>query len=862
MRSVVFLVRRLIVRERTRTVTALAVAASVIFLLTSALVVFNTIARSTEQKNASLLGSDVDLNTPLAPAHASAKATAFAEDLFRTRYGADTRFAPSIQANGIEVSTPASLTAGSPDGGATADAVSDARFGEFDMHRLDPSIAYDLVGGRYPTAAGEVTVSPSIADRLHVGVGSEISVALSRHPLKVVGLARPRSVHSTPLVLAATGTWARDIAGAPGVVSLRWLGRDLFVTIPARARELLRRDFAAGLDDAPYAHRLEDHAVAIGAARAAPGHGFRTFWVKHTVAFTLPIVALLAAIVVGQSLLRLRRDVHLIGSLQALGFTRHQTTAVLSLASLVPALVGTAIGLLLGLGLTLPWRVQIAALADTDPSSNPTPWRAILLGIAFFILLTAAGIAVLTARAARREALAAESVQFAERLVVQRSIAPLAGVGIALALAAAAWWVLKPPNGNSGLIRAALLCATLVALVPLLLVGVGRRIPPRYLTGWLAVRMTRSEIARMVGIVGIAGFGLGAPLGLVMLQSSYTATALATYRPSIPAGQVVVWTRHPLGEAGGRALDAAAGSSGIVQPTLGSLEDDVWASPNAGGRWLPLFPSPVTIVTDRRVAGVDLGWDMPDKDWRAIVQGKVLWLDPETRPRRGTVTFATYGAGDHPHVLGHAAAVLTSGTPSSTAFNEGGAVMSQALATRLGLHESPAWRRYPDAVDHLAAITKAATVAGIVTGDVRVDPGPDIAPVPMSFKAGLLVGLLLVAMGVFLIIAPSGREIRATNRTLHTLGYSQGAIRRLHLITTLTPLLLGVAIGVVAGLGVFLADFLKAAGVAQIPWAQIGMATGAILLVGLVAIAFSWLNLLRSSAPGRTQIARERVPAR
>lgn len=840
MRAALFVARRLVGRERVRTLAAAAVSAAVIFLLVAGLVTFNTIASSAEQKLAGNLSADLDVAVGLLPGHdaQTRSTTEFTERLLRDRYGATTRFDPSITALDVEATPDAALS-------AAVERATTVRYDEFDMRRLAPAIAYDLVAGRYPYAAGEVTLAPALAKRLRAGVGDKIRLALSQRPVTVVGIAQDREVHSTAQVLAAPGTWVRDVAGAPGVAGAPAVFRHLYVTVPAATRDLFERDFASGIDQAPYAGTLEDHSASISGSRAAPIHGFRAFWVKNTVAFTVPAVALLAAIVIGQCLLRLRRDLHVVGALQALGFTRRRTTTVLALGTLVPAVVGTVAGLLLGLAATLPWRAQIAALADTDPSTNPTPWSAIIVGILLFLALSAGGIAAVAARAAGEKALAAESSQFAERLVVRRSPAPVLGLAGVLVLVTAAWWFLKPADGNSGLIRAGLVCATLIAVIPALLVRLAHSIPPTRLTAWLAVRAARSEIARVTGIVAIAGFGLGAPLGLVMLQSSYTANAMATYHPLIPAGQAVVLMQHPLDADSRLALDNAAGMSAITQADPQTPHgDEVSASPDANGR--PDGASQITVVSARREAEVDLGWHMPDRDWDVVARGQVLWLDTESAPAHHTVTFATYDDETaRAHVIATAPAVMTSGTPPSTAFHWGGAVISSALATRLGLVQTPFWLRYPGAADRIDAITRAAALAGIASTDVRVDPGATIFPVPMSFKTALALGLLLVAIGIFLVVAPSGRESRAMNLTLHAVGLPPKYVRRVYLLTTLFPLLLGCLIGVVAGFGVFLADFLSSSARAMdIPWAQVGSATGAVLLVGLGAIAVSWKNLV------------------
>lgn len=849
MSSTLFVARRLIFRERTRTLALFAVAAGVIFLLTAGLVSFNTIAASAEQKNAGFLSADLELTVGVLPGHASqtAKAQSFAEDLLRARYGSATQFDTMIQAVGMESSPGPGSDAGAGAGTAVV------TYAEFDTRRLDPNIAYDLLSGRYPKRSGEVALAPSVADQLHASIGSTVSLALSRRPVTVVGIARVREVHSTALVLAAPGTWASNISGAAGVSSTPAIFRQLYVAVPAVGQRILAQDFSAGADSVPYAADLQRHSISISGSRAEPIRGFRTFWVKNTVPFTVPTVAMLAAIVIGQCLLRLRRDLHLVGSLQALGFSRHQTTSVLAVSNLVPTFGGTAAGLLLGLLATLPWRAAIAGLADTDPSTDPTPWLAIIVGVAIFIAVSTAGIAVLSAQAAGQKALAVQSVQFVERQVVQRSLAPLYGVAIVLALVTAAWWLLKPGDGDSGLIRAALFCATLVAVVPLAMVAAGRLLRPTWLAGWIATRIVRSEIARVVGIVAVAGFGLSAPLGLVMLQSSYTATATASYHPSIPADQVVVLTQRPLDAAAGNALDRAAGEPGIVQTQIQTNGgDEVWASPNPQGRFGPLAPMQITVVANQADAAVDLGWQIPERDWRAVASGKVLWLDHESAPKSRTVTFASYDGQGRPHPLATASAAVTSGVPTSTALHDGGAVISEAAATRIGLNQVPFWRRYPGADNRLNEIVRTASVVGIASTDVRTDPGPAIVAAPMSFKTALVLGLVLVGVGIFLVLAPAGRESRATSRTLHAIGLSPRLVRRLHLLTNLTALLLGCAVGVVAGLGVFLANFLTSStDVANVPWSHVGLATGGVLLVGVSAVAVSWLNLLATPGPPR-----------
>lgn len=844
MRVVWFIAWRMVVRMRSRTVFAALLALAVVAVSSAALVLFEGITTSSAQNAAATLMSadlSIDYGTLPAAGDANSRALSAVRQTLTNRYGSATRFSDEIRAIGVDVRRAGTAgTAGSSAGAGTVNLT------EFDAAALDGATAYDLMTGRFPRAACQADVSAPLARQLGVGVGDSLSVALSTAPVTVVGVVQSKVSHSSGEVLVAPGTWSNCIADAPGVSGIPSITLQEMVTVPAGARAQFTADFSRSASGSTIERELSAAGASVSASRAVYS-AFEPFWLEHPIDFSAPVLALLAAAALGQIAVRMRRDAHLIGSLQALGVRGVRAAGIATLAYLIPTVCGAIVGLAVGIPAAIAATPWLSDLADHDPSANPVPLAAVLGGAGVFAAISAVGTAAIAFAFMRRESLAAESIHFSERMIVPRSPRAASTVAVVLFCLVLMSWLLLPGAGAFGLVRAALLCALLVALTPLASHLLRWRISPRPLLPWLVVRMAHAEAGRVIGIVSVVGFGLAAPLGLLMLQSSYAAEAYASYTPSIPNKQVIVMARSPISAIAMQKLQDAAGVAPVVQPLAESPQgSEAYAAPADAATDDPSGRAQITVVTDRAEAAVVLGWKMPDADWAAVAGGSALWIHDSARPDQVTV-FAD-GADSTTVDLGELPAAASTGSPPPTALHDGGAVITEQTAQKLGLKLQPLWIRFPHSTSAFDAISATAAQLGVTSSDVLEDEGPYVPPAPVSYDIALTAAALLVGIGVFLVIAPTGRESRGTNGTLLSIGVRRKTVVLAHSAVSLSALLAGLVIGIAAGLGVFLAQFaVIGAGRLVIPWPQIELAAGTLLVIGAVSTVVGTAGRLRST---------------
>lgn len=851
MRAVWFIAWRMVARMRSRTVFAALLALAVIAVSSAALVLFEGITTSSAQNAAaSLMSADlsIDYGTLPAAGDANSKALSAVRQTLTKRYGSATRFSDEIFASGVDVRRAgrSGATAGTA---ATAAGAGTVNLTEFDSAALDAGTAYDLVTGRFPKAACQADVSAPLVRQLGVGVGDPLSIALSTAPVTVVGVVQSKVSHSSSEILVAPGTWSSCIAGAPGVSGIPSIALQEMVTVPASAQAKFTADFSGsggGGDQSAIEGELSKAGASVSASRAVYA-AFQPFWLEHPIDFSAPVLALLAAAALGQIAVRMRRDAHLIGSLQALGVRGVRAAGIATLAYLIPTVCGAIVGLAIGIPAAIVATPWFSDLADHDPSTNPVPLAAILGGAGVFVAISAVGTVAIAFAFTRRESLAAESIHFSERVIVPRSPRAASIVAVVLFCLVMTSWLLLPGAGAFGLVRAALLCALLVALAPLASHLLRRWISPCPLLPWLAVRMAHAEVGRVIGIVSVVGFGLAAPLGLLMLQSSYVAEAYANYTPSIPSKQVIVMARSPISASAMQKLRDAAGVAPAVQPLAESPQgSEAYAAPADAATDDPLRRAQITVVTGRAEAAVVLGWKMPDADWAAVSSGSALWIHESARPAR--VTVVAGGADSTTVDLGELPAVTSTGNPPATALHDGGAVITEQTAQKLGLKLQPLWIRFPHSAAAFDTISATAAQLGVASSDVLEDEGPYVPPAPVSYDIALTAAALLVGIGVFLVIAPTGRESRGTNGTLLSIGVRRKTVVLAHSAVSLSALLTGLVIGIAAGLGVFLAQFVVVgAGRLVVPWPQIGLAAGTVLVIGAAAAAVGTAGRMRSA---------------
>lgn len=823
------IVRRSLSRSPGRAALTALLTMALTAIATSGFVFMSALTPSAEQvQGSTLLGADLQLSYGLATDDEAAL-TARRENaraVLVDRYGADVRVSDGVQAVDVDV------RAVDASGASSARSVA-ATVWEWDAGVLDTDKGYRLVAGDFPTTSCTAAVSSELAREQGVAVGDSLSIALASRPVRVVGLFQPRLSHASRSVIVGPGTWAECVADGPGVDSATAFATG-WVFIPPASHARLEEDLVPreGDEVMPISEYLGED-VSISAV-GTDDDGWDPFWVRRPTDFTIPILALMALAVTAQVAVRMRRDAHLMGSLQALGFRSVQVVAVVVLNALLPISGGAIIGFGLGLGAAVPTQSALASLAGRDPPTSPLPIGAIAWAVAVFVVVCAVGVACSAFLFARKEGLAASSVHFVERAPAPRGTRVARIIFICLLGAVVASWVLLPTNDIYGLVRGALTCAALIAAVPLVDAWLVQRSRPDSPVRWLGARIARAQPGRMITVSAAVAVGLATPLAMLMLQSTYAAEAAAAYRPSFPDGQVVVLLQNPMDHAALQSLVAAAGIDPVVQPRAATAEgNDVFAVPGGsvnGGS----AQAEVTVVDDRRDAAVILGWEMPDAAWETISNGAALWIFDKSMPTQ--VKFVSYDAAGAMHTLGTLDASGLGKTVPSTATHNGGVVVSRASVARLGLRADPFWVRFPEATDKYDRIVEAAAQVGIAGSDVRREEGPFVSTPPVSYSVALAMALVLVGAVVYIVIATAGREDRRTSGILLALGADTGRVRQVRLYVSGLALLAGAVVGLVSAFAIFVAEFVHA-GVERLamPWTEAAGTVAAVLAVGAVA---------------------------
>lgn len=821
MKLVAHVVRRTLTRNRSRALLTAALTFALTAIVTAGFVFLNALTPSTEQiHDSTLRGADVGFSYGSLPDDGVAAVRLESlRALLTERYGSDTRISEGLQAVGIDVGVK----------GGTAIA---ANLWELDSDKLDLASADRLVTGAFPNRACDGAVSQDLASRLGVGVGDVISVALSDQLIRVTGVYEPRLSHSGQSLLVAPGTWERCISEAPGGASATAF-LTAWVSIPPTSSRTFESDFTPRPSDGvlPVAEYI-DPDVAITAV-STTDDGWDPFWVQRPIAFTLPVLSLMAIAVTAQIAIRMRRETHLMGSLQALGFQNARVVSIVLLSSLLPIAAGAAAGFAVGLGVAVALQGVAAAFAGRDVTTNPLPVDAIISGVMVFMVVCTIGLGLSAWGFARKGDLARSSVHFVERMPPPRASRAFTVAFYILLAAAVGCWLLLPPDDVFGLIRGALVCAALIASVPLMIQWLAVRADPRCPIRWLGARVARSQPGRMATIAAAVAVGLATPLAMQMLQSTYAADAELAYQPSIPAGQVVVLLQSPLDSGSIQRLTDAAGVDPVVQSrVVSSSGGDVFAAP-AG---VDEAQAQITVVDNPDEAAVTLGWSMPDDAWEAINAGDALWINDASQPRN--IQLVAYDNAGAPEILGEIPAVsLTqSEMVPSTATHDGGVIITSETASRLQLDLEPFWLRFPDAAPRSEEIVSAAAGVGIASSDVRVDTGPEASSPPLSYSVALVMALVLVGCVVFIVIISSGKEDRRTTGVLISLGADRDLVRNLYLYLSALALVVGVLVGLISAFAVFTAEYVYVGySTISVPWLEVLVTLGAVLLVGAAA---------------------------
>jgi putative ABC transport system permease protein len=411
-----------------------------------------------------------------------------------------------------------------------------------DLPLLDPLTAgiHELSAGRAPSERGEVAVSPTVARRLHVGVGDDLVLERPDLELTVVGLIDPVACLGCPHAVVAPGA-------IPAALSERY-GANIVTLVDLPEVSSAELDALRG-------EGLELRVDTIAQPAGGTDHAVQWSLVLGAIALTVVGIVISAAFAVGA-----RRQLVTLGQLSASGASPTTVRLALVLQGTVTGLLGAVTGLVLAAVVLLSGRGIFEGLLDERihryaVSASDVAW-AMLIGVgaatvaALLPARTAARIPTLAALAGRRPL-----APVSRRLLVGGVAAMAAGLGL-LGLAVVGsrsggdgdLWALVASIGGVGELLGA--CAIAPAVVARL-EPLAHRLRGALRLGARSLARNRARTGAVVSAVAAAG-ALAVAAGALVLGG----TAGESDEPKIP-DDVVVLVQEGYDDATGLPSEAA-----------------------------------------------------------------------------------------------------------------------------------------------------------------------------------------------------------------------------------------------------------------------------------------------------------------
>jgi putative ABC transport system permease protein len=441
-----------------------------------------------------------------------------------------------------------------------------------------------LRAGRFAAAAGEITLSPGLADRLGARVGDEAHLA-DGPTVRVVGLAADPGCRSCQLAAGLPG-WT----GAPAADDKS----DLLVDLPAGTDERALRDRLAGVGVLLVPRDARLHPQRWGEPPTSGGEDGTLIAVVVLVAgIGLLEVVLLAGTAFAVAARRQVRDSAL---MLANGARRSDVRRMLLAQGAVLGALGAAAGLVLGVLTVLAAWGPLQRLADRDFGGLVLSPRDLALTAAVGVAAGVAAAVVPAVGASRVPVIAALAGRYGRPTRAHRQLATVAAAtavgGLALAgLVAWRWAAVRRTGDSGGLVYPLGLLAgfglTMVSLTVLAptLVGLAGRLGGRLpLTGRLALRDAARHRHRTGPAVGAVMVAVAGAVAVAFAVAATDQKDREAYQPAMPFGWAMVGLA---GDTATRPLDdqlAAVRAAAVELPTAGTVPLRTAIVPAAGGR--------------------------------------------------------------------------------------------------------------------------------------------------------------------------------------------------------------------------------------------------------------------------------------
>ena len=728
--------------------------------------------------------------------------------------------------------------------------------------------AVDLLGGRLPSAAGELAVTRDLADR-GLDLGAELTVGPDDVPARVVGIVRS-AARGIFLVLPPvdadllTETGTEFYAAVPG--GLDWAtvqqlnGQGLVVL----SRQVVTDPPPPGAGAPP---GQDVQATGPNSAEVAV--------LSLVVVAVVLQVVLLAGPAFAVGVRRQRRDLALIAATGgAPGDLRRIVLASAVVLGAGAALLGAAAGIGLA-GLLVAALDRWTALPFGPFDVAPVD----VLGIAAVGVLAALLAAYVPAAQAGRTDVVATLTGRRGQLRTSWQLPVLGGVLVAAGLVLV---VLGGQGAGSGVAGGTVLLVLGVVSAGPWLVGLlaplARWLP---VSGRIAVRDAVRHRSRTAPAVAAVMATVAAVTALAIGGTSDTAQDRRDYVPSAAAGTGVV-TGFDVDQQAWTDLAAAIGQQTPDRPvhqvlgvpfTLGAGQELLVATPGCAGeavhcRWYPAGVSvgPPTrgdlIVTDPETADVLSGAPLPAAAHQALAAGRVVVFGAGALDAQGQVTVlaAEYDGVGATTTLGTVALPATEVSPPSRyAPVPALVIVPSALAGRLpvpaetvalvvGGPDDPVTRAQEDDVQEVAATLSSSL-------GIQVERGwQNDLTLPLALLTG--VGAFLVLVATLTATGLALADARPDLATLAAIGAAPRTRRRIAMGTAAVVGGAGALLGLLVGLGPGIAitwpltadvvqDGVASGHVLEMPWLVLG---ALVLAVPLLAVAVTGLSV-RSRLP-------------
>ncbi|MFT3971334.1 MAG: FtsX-like permease family protein [Micropruina sp.] len=684
-----------------------------------------------------------------------------------------------------------------------------------------------MVDGRWPAAAGELALSQAAANGLQARIGDRLETGYADVTFTVVGLTdEPKSLFlQTGYVSGATFA-ATGVDPAKGADT--WIVKGTAGTDPATLAQTVTTALKSVSDvDVQAAEQVRAEALK---KLTGEFDAFRNLlWAFAAIAAVVGMITIANTFTI---LLAQRR--RQIGLLRAVGASGAQIRRRYLLEALALGVIGAAFGLLAGAGL--------AAIGSSLTGSLywgmtlPVTDLCVAFGVGVTITVLAAVLPVLRGTRVRPlEALQPEPASDEKRRagIVRGVICGLLVVGGVVA------GVLGLNTGSA--LQIAIAGSALVAIgvlfgAPLFVPGLLRLVGVLVRRFGVTARLAAQNAVRNPRRASTTATALMLAVGLIVTLQVATASARATILDQIDRQRPIDISVSTFGATmslPGELVDQLRRVSGVdAAAILPSAEADLVTGSDdsyGGITVLGYGPDGAAVAADAPAAIADNQVYVSD-DWDELTDGGPVSLKGTSGTLRLTVV-------------------------KSPLVSSSQAMVSRANLDRLGrvVPDAVLWLSVPNRADAVAAAT---AVAELTAGEQYEVTGAIIEAVAMESVLNVLLAITTALLGVAVLIALIGVSntlgLSVLERTresalIRALGLQARSLRLMLLIEALLLGVVGVAVGVVAGIYF---GWLGATAVAKQVAADARLVVDLSLTLGMVAVAIL-AAALASVLPGR-----------